>query len=187
MVSKARLDLPEPDRPVMTVRLSRGMSTSMPLRLCSRAPRTPAQLARMRALVRQAMKEGAMGVGSSLIYAPASYAETPELIALTSEAGNAAACTSATCATRGQAARGDRRADRDQPRSRARRPKSIISSRRAPIGARSTRRSPGRGGARARPQRITADMYTYPAGATGLDAAMPPGSRRAGSSNGSSG
>ena len=40
----------------------------------------------MRALVRQAMKEGAMGVGSSLIYAPATYAETPELTAITSEA-----------------------------------------------------------------------------------------------------
>jgi N-acyl-D-amino-acid deacylase len=47
---------------------------------------TPAQLQRMRALVRQAMKEGAMGVGSSMIYAPANYAETPELIAITSEA-----------------------------------------------------------------------------------------------------
>ena len=39
---------------------------------------TPEQLERMRALVRQAMKEGALGVGSSLIYAPATYAETPE-------------------------------------------------------------------------------------------------------------
>jgi N-acyl-D-amino-acid deacylase len=48
---------------------------------------TPEQLARMRALVRQAMNEGAMGVGSSLIYAPANFAETPELVALTSEAG----------------------------------------------------------------------------------------------------
>jgi N-acyl-D-amino-acid deacylase len=47
---------------------------------------TPAQLDRMRALVRQAMKEGAVGVGSSLIYAPATYAETPELAALASEA-----------------------------------------------------------------------------------------------------
>ena len=36
---------------------------------------TPAQLERMRALVRQGMKEGALGVGSSLIYAPATYAE----------------------------------------------------------------------------------------------------------------
>src|SRR5258708_25493090 len=48
---------------------------------------TPEQLKRMRAIVRQAMKEGALGVGSSLIYAPASYAETPELVAITSEAG----------------------------------------------------------------------------------------------------
>src|SRR6476620_6904113 len=47
---------------------------------------TPAQLSRMRTLVRQAMKEGAMGVGSSLIYAPASYAETPALVAITTEA-----------------------------------------------------------------------------------------------------
>src|SRR6185503_5205432 len=47
---------------------------------------TPAQLQRMRMLVRQSMKEGALGVGSSLIYAPDNYAKTPELIALTTEA-----------------------------------------------------------------------------------------------------
>src|SRR5688572_21836813 len=40
MVSKARLDLPEPERPVMTTSWSRGISTSMFFRLCSRAPRT---------------------------------------------------------------------------------------------------------------------------------------------------
>ena len=33
----------------------------------------------MQALVRQAMEEGALGVGSSLIYAPAFYADTEEL------------------------------------------------------------------------------------------------------------
>ena len=32
--------MPEPERPVITVRLSRAMSTFTPLRLCSRAPRT---------------------------------------------------------------------------------------------------------------------------------------------------
>ena len=48
---------------------------------------TPAQLNRMRALVRQGMKDGALGVGSALIYSPATYAETPELTALVSEAG----------------------------------------------------------------------------------------------------
>src|SRR5215207_7071627 len=40
MVSNAREDLPEPDRPVMTVRRSRGIVTSTLRRLCSRAPRT---------------------------------------------------------------------------------------------------------------------------------------------------
>src|ERR1700740_2018645 len=40
MVSKASELLPEPDRPVMTIRLSLGRSMSTPLRLCSRAPRT---------------------------------------------------------------------------------------------------------------------------------------------------
>src|SRR5205823_7126187 len=39
---------------------------------------SPAQLARMQALVKQAMEEGAVGVGSSLIYSPATYAKTPE-------------------------------------------------------------------------------------------------------------
>src|SRR5574341_780079 len=40
MVSNAREDLPEPERPVMTVSVLRGISTLMFLRLCSRAPRT---------------------------------------------------------------------------------------------------------------------------------------------------
>src|SRR5215472_17947162 len=40
MVSNARLDLPEPERPVMTTRRSRGISTEMFLRLCTRAPCT---------------------------------------------------------------------------------------------------------------------------------------------------
>jgi len=43
---------------------------------------TPDELARMQELVRAAMREGALGVGSSLIYAPAFFAETPELVAL---------------------------------------------------------------------------------------------------------
>src|SRR5256885_1169074 len=46
---------------------------------------TPAQLAQMRALVRQAMEEGALGVTTALIYSPNDYARTPELIALASE------------------------------------------------------------------------------------------------------
>jgi N-acyl-D-amino-acid deacylase len=43
---------------------------------------TPEQLDQMRELVRRAMEEGALGIGSSLIYAPAFYAKTDELIEL---------------------------------------------------------------------------------------------------------
>ena len=49
-----------------------------------RAP-TPAELEQMKALVRQAMEEGARGVSTSLEYAPAPYASTEELIALAAE------------------------------------------------------------------------------------------------------
>jgi N-acyl-D-amino-acid deacylase len=48
---------------------------------------TPEQLGQMQALVRDAMKDGAVGFSSSLEYAPAPYAKTEELIALASEAG----------------------------------------------------------------------------------------------------
>ena len=51
----------------------------------NRAP-TEAELGRMRALVRDAMQDGAVGVSTSLQYAPAPYASTEELIALASEA-----------------------------------------------------------------------------------------------------
>ena len=47
---------------------------------------TPAQLDEMKALVRDAMQQGAVGVSTSLQYAPAPYATTEELIALASEA-----------------------------------------------------------------------------------------------------
>ena len=51
----------------------------------NRAP-TPAELERMRGLVREAMVDGAVGVSTSLEYAPAPYAGTDELIALAAEA-----------------------------------------------------------------------------------------------------
>lgn len=47
---------------------------------------TPDQLEKMKALVRDAMRDGAVGVSTSLMYAPAPYAKTEELIALASEA-----------------------------------------------------------------------------------------------------
>jgi N-acyl-D-amino-acid deacylase len=47
---------------------------------------TPAEMDSMKLLVRQAMEEGAMGVGSSLIYPPAFFAKTNELVELSKEA-----------------------------------------------------------------------------------------------------
>jgi N-acyl-D-amino-acid deacylase len=46
-----------------------------------RAP-TPEELATMKSLAREAMEEGALGIGTALIYAPAFYAKTDELIEL---------------------------------------------------------------------------------------------------------
>jgi dihydroorotase/N-acyl-D-amino-acid deacylase len=54
----------------------------------NRAP-TPAQLVGMQQLVRQAMRDGAVGLSSSLMYSPAPYATTEELIALASAAAEA--------------------------------------------------------------------------------------------------
>jgi len=48
---------------------------------------SPAQLEQMKALVREAMKDGTVGVSTALEYAPAPYAKTEELIALATEAG----------------------------------------------------------------------------------------------------
>ena len=47
---------------------------------------TPEELEKMRALVRQEMQAGALGIGSSLIYAPGTYASTEELIELSKAA-----------------------------------------------------------------------------------------------------
>jgi N-acyl-D-amino-acid deacylase len=48
-------------------------------------PASPAELERMKGLVREAMEQGAVGVSTSLQYAPAPYASTEELIALAAE------------------------------------------------------------------------------------------------------
>lgn len=135
---------------------------------------TPEQLDRMRALVRQAMDEGALGVGSSLIYAPGSYAETDELVALT---GEAAQCGGMYISH--MRSEGDRLEEAvDELIEISRRsgaPAEIYHlkmagrenwGKLAPVVAKVE-------AARAAGQRITADMYTYTAGATGLDAAMP--------------
>jgi N-acyl-D-amino-acid deacylase len=47
---------------------------------------SPEQLRRMQELVRLEMRAGALGIGSSLIYAPGNFANTDELVALTAAA-----------------------------------------------------------------------------------------------------
>ena len=139
-----------------------------------RAP-TPEELERMRALVRAAMEEGALGVGSSLIYAPAFYADADELIALCQVA----------------AEYGGRYIShiRSEGNQFVEAVDELISiAREAGIGAEIYHlKAAGVANfdkletvfqrietARAEGLDISADMYTYTAGATGLDAAMPP-------------
>jgi N-acyl-D-amino-acid deacylase len=135
---------------------------------------TPAQLTRMRALVRQAMKEGAMGVGSSLIYAPATYAETPELTALSGEAAKCGGMYISHMRSEGNKlleAIDELIAISKQSGA----PAEIYHFKEAgqPNWGKIDAAIAKVNAARAGGQRITADMYTYTAGATGLDAAMP--------------
>jgi N-acyl-D-amino-acid deacylase len=135
---------------------------------------TPAQLEQMKGLVKTAMEDGALGVGASLIYAPGSYAETDEIAALATEAGRCGGVYMAHM--RSEADRLLEAVD-----------ETIEISRRSGAPAEIWHlKAAGRGNwakedaavarieaARARGQRISADMYTYTAGSTGLDAAMP--------------
>ena len=135
---------------------------------------TPAQLARMRALVRTAMNEGAMGVGSSLIYAPANFAETPELVALASEAGRCGGMYISHIRDEGPklleaidelieiSAKSGAPAEIYHFKQSGRENWHKIDAAIARVEA-----------ARARGLKVTADMYTYPASSTGFDAAFP--------------
>jgi N-acyl-D-amino-acid deacylase len=135
---------------------------------------TPEQLQHMQLLVRQAMNEGAMGVGSSMIYAPANFAETPELIALASEAGRCGGIYISHIRDEGPKlieAIDELVAISEQSGA----PAEIYHFKQsgkdnwAKIDAAIARVE----AARARGLKITADMYTYPASSTGFDAAMP--------------
>ncbi len=139
-----------------------------------RAP-TPEELERMRGLVRAAMEEGALGVGTSLIYAPAFYADTDELIALSEVAAEYGGRYISHM--RSEGAQFLEAVD-----------ELITIAREAGIGAeiyhlkaagvenwpKMDQAIARVEAARAEGLDITADMYTYTAGATGLNAAMPP-------------
>jgi N-acyl-D-amino-acid deacylase len=136
---------------------------------------SPEELERMKALVKTAMEEGAMGVTSALIYAPANYASTEELVELSKVASQYGGMYIAHIRSEGnsifEAVEETIRIARE-----AKLPAEIyhlkfsgkdnwnkIDSVIAMIDH-----------ANKKGLKITADMYTYVAGATGLDAAMPP-------------
>lgn len=135
---------------------------------------TPAQLRRMQALVSEAMNEGAMGVGSSLIYAPGTYAKTPELIAITSAAAKCGGMYISHMRSEG-----DRLLEAiDELIEISRKSGAPAEIYHLKMAGKSNWPKYDAAidrieAARKAGLRITADMYTYPAGATGLDAAMP--------------
>ena len=140
----------------------------------NRAPNAE-ELERMKTLVRQAMEEGALGVGSSLIYAPAFYAKTEELVEL-----NKAAAPYGGMYISHMRSEGNRLEEAvDELISIAR--QANVPAEIYHLKAAGQRNWPKMQNvlrkieeARSEGVRITADMYTYTAGATGLDAAMPP-------------
>jgi len=138
-------------------------------------PPTAEELARMRKLVDTAMEEGAMGVGSSLIYAPAFYAKTDELVALCEEAAKYDGMYISHMRSEGgrllEAI--DELIDISR---RAKLPAEIYHFKAAgkPNWGKLDAAIQKVEAARASGLKITADMYTYTAGATGLDASMPP-------------
>ena len=136
---------------------------------------TPAELERMRLLVKQAMEEGAMGVGSSLIYPPDFFASTEELTALCKEASSYGGSYISHMRSEGNNLY--KAVD-----------ELITIAKEANIHAEIYHlKAAGKDNwkkmdsvikkvnkARADGLNITADMYTYTAGATGLTASFPP-------------
>jgi N-acyl-D-amino-acid deacylase len=138
-------------------------------------PPTPEELERMKQLVREAMTEGAVGVSSALIYAPAFYAKTEELIALCRAAAEYNGIYISHL--RSESSRLLEAVD-----------ELVCIAREAHISAEIYHlKVAGQTNwhkldaliqkivsARAEGLAITANMYNYPAAGTGLDAAMPP-------------
>ncbi len=139
-----------------------------------RAP-TADELARMQDLVRDAMREGALGVGASLIYAPAFYAKTDELIALTKAAAESGGGYIAHMRSEGD--RYLEAIDETIAIARAANTHAQIYHLK-PAGQANWDKSEAGiaklNAARADGVDITANIYTYTAGATGLYATMPP-------------
>ena len=133
------------------------------------------ELALMKNLVHQGMKEGAMGIGSSLIYAPAFYSSTEELIALCKVAAEYDGLYISHMRSEGNkllesvdelltiADQSGIRAEIYHLKQSGKKNWHKLDQVIQKIDS-----------ARAKGLEITTDMYTYIAGATGLDASMPP-------------
>lgn len=136
---------------------------------------TPEQLARMQDVVRQAMREGALGVGSSLIYPPAAFAETPELIALAQAAGESGG--GYVSHMRSEADRFLEAIDETIAIARATGQRAEVYHLKA-AGEKNWPKMQQAidriAAARADGLKVSADMYVYTAGATGLTASLPP-------------
>lgn len=138
-------------------------------------PPTADELERMKELVRAEMRAGALGVGSSLIYAPAFYADTDELVALTEAAAEYGGMYISHMRSEGN--RLLESVDELIEIARASGAPAQIYHLKAAGQANWDKLDQvieRVEAARSEGLRITADMYTYTAGATGLDAAMPP-------------
>jgi N-acyl-D-amino-acid deacylase len=139
-----------------------------------RAP-TDQEMEAMKAMARTAMEEGAMGIGSSLIYAPAFYAKTDELIELCKVASEYDGMYISHMRSEGNrflesldelieiADKANIRAEVYHLKQAGKDNWNKLEPAIAKIDS-----------ARAAGLHITTDMYNYTAGATGLDAAMPP-------------
>jgi len=133
-----------------------------------------AELKRMQELVREAMREGAFGVGSSLIYAPGNFADTEELVALTAAAHEYGG---------GYISHIRSEADRyyeaiDELIEIGRRTGAPVTMyHMKPAGKKNWHKSQGGidrlNAARKAGIDVSANIYPYTAGATGLDASMP--------------
>ena len=138
-------------------------------------PPTKTELDTMKLLVRRAMEDGALGVGSSLIYAPAFYSSTEELIELCKVASEYDGMYISHMRSEGEKLLESldeliRIADEAGIRAEVYHLKQGGTANWGKLDAVVAKID----SARAAGLEITADMYTYTAGATGLDASMPP-------------
>jgi N-acyl-D-amino-acid deacylase len=142
---------------------------------------TPAQLDAMRELLRREMEDGALGIGSSLIYAPDAYNSHEELVAL----ARVAARHGGSYLTH-MRSEGDRLLEAVEETIRVAR-EAGIAAEIYHLKAAGEANWPKLEGVVARIEaarreglRVSANMYTYTAGATGFDACLPPWSREGG-------